>query len=271
MSPGHIRLAVPLAALCIAAGVGSCGGGGGQSTSSASSSASGSGPQGGTHTVALTRPSVAKTIPTYGQSGSYAGVDYADYERALQYDAYLINGYWSQAVPRDLHARYPPTPRVIAYDLDDSRPNCDGRPVQPHDAEYCFTNNTVVADEPGFLIPFYREVGPAADAVILAHEWGHAVQARTGIAGHLDVQEDEELNADCWAGVWARDAVEEGVLDKDDLIEAQHQLYLVGDPHSVNWRSPQAHGTPKQRVESFELGLNKGIDACLDQARAFRK
>jgi hypothetical protein len=267
MSPGHIRLAVPLAALCIAAGVGSCGSGGGSSTSTSSAS----GPQGGTHTVTITRPSVAKTIPAEGEPGSYAGVDYADYERALQYDAYLINRYWSQAVPRDLHARYPPAPHVIAYDLDDSRPNCDGRPVQPHDAEYCFTNNTVVVDEPGFLIPFYREVGPAADAVILAHEWGHAVQGRTGIAGRLDVQEDEELNADCWAGVWARGAVEGGVLDKDDLIEAEHQLYLVGDPHSVNWRSPQAHGTPKERVESFESGLNGGIDACLDQARALQK
>ncbi len=197
------------------------------------------------------------------------GVDRAAYQRSLDYAISNISEYWSRQLPARLHTKYPPPPRVLAYNAGDPPfPVCGGQPLTPHNADYCFTNNTIAFDERGLLIPYYAKVGPAADAVILAHEWGHAVQARLGLV-HWRVDELGELNADCWAGAWAGGAISPGVITLSDLQTAAHAMYLTGDPRSVSWLAPDAHGTPKQRFKSFGTGVKGGIPACVNQAKAF--
>ncbi len=197
------------------------------------------------------------------------GVNRAAYERALDYAISNISEYWSRQLPARLHAKYPPPPRVVGYNAGDPPyPLCDGERLTPHNADYCFTNNTVAFDERGLLIPYYAKVGPAANAVILAHEWGHAVQARLGLV-KWRVDELRELNADCWAGAWAGGAISPGVISPSDLQTAAHAMYLTGDPHWVSWLAPDAHGTPTQRFKSFGTGVKGGIPACANQAKAF--
>lgn len=239
------------------------------STSTSTATTASAGSPAGTHVIPIALPpDTPRTIPSHGTRGSFEGVDYDAYAHDVAYDIYLISQYWSKALPDRLRVKYTPDPRVLAYDLEDSRPYCDGTRVSPGNADYCITNNTVAFDEPGLLIPFYKKVGPAADAVILAHEWGHAVQARLELTSWR-ADELRELNADCWAGVWAGDEILPRVISRDDLFEAAHALYLVGDPHSVSWRSPQAHGTPQERFKSFGTGVKGGIPACVKQANAF--
>jgi hypothetical protein len=197
------------------------------------------------------------------------GVNHAAYERALDYAISNISEYWSRQLPARLHAKYPPLPRVVGYNAGDPPyPLCDGQRLTPHNADYCFTNNTVAFDERGLLIPYYAKVGPAANAVILAHEWGHAVQARLGLV-KWRVDELRELNADCWAGAWAGGAISPGVISQSDLQTAAHAIYLTGDPQWVSWLAPDAHGTPAQRFKSFGTGVKGGIPACRRQAEAF--
>lgn len=197
------------------------------------------------------------------------GVNRAAYQRALDYAISNISEYWSRQLPARLHAKYPPVPRVVGYNAGDPPyPLCDGERVTPHNADYCFSSNTISFDERGLLIPYYAKVGPAANAVILAHEWGHAVQARLDLV-HWRVDELAELNADCWAGAWAGGATSSGVISLSDLRTAAHAMYLTGDPSSVSWLAPDAHGTPNQRFESFGTGVKSGIPACVHQAKAF--
>ena len=252
-----------------------------------------SGASGNARVIPIPPPAkVPHAIPSKGTGGRYDGAQIADigahltaagprersgitgvnraaYERSLDYAISNISEYWSRQLPARLHAKYAPPPRVLAYNAGDPPyPVCGGQRLTPHNADYCFPNNTISFDERGLLIPYYASVGPAADAVILAHEWGHAVQARLGLY-NWPVDELRELNADCWAGAWAGGAISPGVISLPDLQTAAHAMYLTGDPQSVSWLAPDAHGTPSQRFKSFGTGVKGGIRACFHQAEAF--
>ena len=111
-----------------------------------------------------------------------------------------------------------------------------------------------------------------ADGFILAHEFGHAVQHSLGIFGDFTHTIEQELQADCFAGAWAGDLADQGVLDpKDapgkggDIDSALDAIYAVGDDPSVPWQAPDAHGTGDERADAFGTGYDGGVDACADQ------
>src|SRR4030095_6843062 len=87
--------------------------------------------------------------------------------------------------------------------------------------------------------------------IIIAHEWGHLVQAQSGISRgrHLTIQ--MELQADCFAGSYTKHAEEAKELEPGDLEEAAVGLYSGGDPRGMPWFSPQAHGSSRQRINAF--------------------
>jgi predicted metalloprotease len=95
-------------------------------------------------------------------------------------------------------------------------------------------------------------------AFILAHELGHHVQNQLGIfdAGLFTIQ--EELQADCFAGVWGRSVFEQGSLEEGDLGEAAEELANVADVPGTPWDHPGAHGTESQRIDAFFTGYETG-------------
>ena len=113
-----------------------------------------------------------------------------------------------------------------------------------------------------FLLAELDEGGDFAPVTIIAHEWGHLIQ---GLLGRLEGQHftiDTELQADCYAGVWARHADDEGYLDEGDLEEGANSLFNFGDDIDFPWFEPGAHGQPEERVAAFTVGYRQGIDRC---------
>lgn len=108
------------------------------------------------------------------------------------------------------------------------------------------------------------EAGDFAVAVILAHEMGHHVQNLLGILGDpslLTIQ--TELQADCFAGLWARSIYDEGLLERGDIGEAIQSLANVGDLPGTDPTEEGAHGTDSQRVDAFFIGYDSGdITQC---------
>ncbi|MEM9589915.1 MAG: neutral zinc metallopeptidase [Pseudomonadota bacterium] len=150
---------------------------------------------------------------------------------------------------------------------------------------YCPADEKVYID-----LDFYRELknrfrapGDFAQAYVIAHEVGHHVQKLLGIADKVEaakrrmgrrggnaLQVRMELQADCFAGVWAhqmqadKGLIEPGDIDEalqaasaigDDRIQRQAQGYVVPDSFT--------HGSSAQRVRWFRRGLQSGeLQAC---------
>ena len=154
--------------------------------------------------------------------------------------------------------------------------------VGPH---YCSLDSTIYID-----LAFFDELqrrfgargGDFAEAYVIAHEVAHHVQNLLGVSGQVRQlsQEDPsqrndlsirlELQADCFAGVWANALYQrENVLEPGDIEEGLDAAAAVGDDRiqeSVTGRSdPETwtHGAAAQRVEWFQIDYQTGDpNAC---------
>jgi predicted metalloprotease len=146
---------------------------------------------------------------------------------------------------------------------------------------YCPADRKVYLDL-GFFGELDRRLGAPGDfaqAYVLAHELGHHVQTLTGVERQVRERQSSnpgdrnalsvrmELQADCYAGVWAYHANTGGgrvQLDPDDTEEGLNAAAAIGDDRLQKMQSGRVaperftHGTSQQRVEWFRRGMDSG-------------
>lgn len=112
-------------------------------------------------------------------------------------------------------------------------------------------------------------IGDFAWIIVIAHEWGHHVQAQLGfdLGVSLDLSIaaapiEFEQQADCLAGAYSVDAEMLGWLDPGDVDEALYMTEISGDPAGTSWSDPDAHGSGADRIDAFLNGYSGGIGAC---------
>jgi len=156
--------------------------------------------------------------------------------------------------------------------------------VGPH---YCPLNETIYLDETFFdelTTRFGAEGGDVAEAYVIAHEVGHHVQKRLGVMDQVQALQQQassqaevnelsvqlELQADCFAGIWANSIRSEGVFLPGEINEALDAAAAVGDDRiqqAVTGQvSPESwtHGSSDQRVEWFTVGFDSGDPSACD-------
>jgi predicted metalloprotease len=148
---------------------------------------------------------------------------------------------------------------------------------------YCPTDEKVYIDL-GFFEALQRKLGAEGDfaqAYVIAHEIGHHVQHQLGLDDKMRQRARQnpsaenalsiahELQADCFAGVWAHSTKNRGLLESGDIEEGLNAASAVGDDRiqkkSGGRVNPETwtHGSAAQRTEWFKRGLEGGNpEAC---------
>jgi predicted metalloprotease len=181
-----------------------------------------------------------------------------DLQELLELAALDINDYWVR-VFADNNIQYT-QPEIVLFTNRRIRTGC-GVVRSRTGPFYCPRDHTIYLTY-SFMQDYLDNVGDFAVVLILAHEWGHAVQAQVGELRGLSIT--RELQADCYAGSWARHAAntsEMVELSPGDLEEGATMLFLVGDRNS-DWFAENAHGTSDQRIEAYNVGLEQDYPGC---------
>ena len=150
---------------------------------------------------------------------------------------------------------------------------------------YCPNDNSIYLD-PDFFNELSRRFGAPGDfaqAYVIAHEVGHHVQdlegtlnqahnmqARASEAEGNAIQVKVELQADCYAGVWAANARDKqgSIMEQGDLEEGMRAAEAIGDDTLQKQTQgrvvPESftHGTSAQRMNALRTGLQSGDPAA---------
>jgi predicted metalloprotease len=184
---------------------------------------------------------------------------------------------WTEILPQQSNRQYHHAKLVLFRDYTQS--GCGGA-ESATGPFYCPADQKVYID-----LGFYDELkrrfgapGQFAQAYVLAHEIGHHVQNILGIERQAQQGSRQgadsssvrlELQADCYAGVWAHSTQQRGLLEQGDIESALGAAAAVGDDRlqkmSTGHVSPDSftHGTSQERQKWFTAGFNSGnISSC---------
>jgi len=214
--------------------------------------------------VSMAGPGSAGAERSSSASGYSAGVDASIAD---------IQQFWSDQLPDTYGVTYRsiPSDRLFAFSESDPPPACDagGRGTTPYEdvrgnAFYCSSGDFIAWDEQVLFSKLRRQFGEFAVALVLAHEWGHAIQARTDT--RLGATVYIEMQADCFAGAWTRHVANANHtslrLGSDDLDTALGGYLVFRDPVGTDGGQSGAHGNAFDRVSAFQDGYRDGVSAC---------
>jgi predicted metalloprotease len=187
---------------------------------------------------------------------------------------------WQQ-IFRDRGSNYQPPTLVLFTQATQSACGVGQSAMGPF---YCPADQKVYLD-----LSFFRELddrfgapGDFAQAYVVAHEVGHHIQTITGISEQVQgarrgmseregnqLSVRQELQADCYAGVWGHYAERRGLLDPGDTEEGLRAAAAIGDDRLQRQTQgrvvPESftHGSSDQRVAWLRRGMERGsVEAC---------
>jgi len=198
-----------------------------------------------------------------------------------------LNTYWAEQFPPTFGTPFTPLAGGY-YSVDPGNVNpaaypggrvgCGEEPEAVQDnAFYCppsdeYPNSDAIQYDRAFLGDLADQYGRFIPALVMAHEFGHAVQGRVGYP--LDASIAIETQADCFAGAWtawvADGQAPNTTLRTPELDDLLRGYLLLRDPVGTGRDEGQAHGSYFDRVSAFQQGFDEGPVACRDSFGADR-
>jgi predicted metalloprotease len=186
--------------------------------------------------------------------------------------------YWGE-VFRASNETYTP-PKVVLF--SDATNSACGTAETASGPFYCPNDRKVYID-----LAFYDQLrrqfgapGDFAQAYVIAHEVGHHIQNLTGVLPEFNKRRASmsqaeqnaysvrvELQADCYAGLWANFAKRQNYLDTGDTEEAINAANAIGDDTLTRGQVSSrnfTHGTSEQRMKWLKRGMDSGDPAQCD-------
>jgi len=202
-------------------------------------------------------------------------------ERQVEFVSFVLDDterVWSQILNQG-NSRYAAPKLVIFREAVQSACGFANAATGPF---YCPGDQKAYIDL-SFFDELHRRFGAPGDfaqAYVLAHEIGHHIQNITGVERQVRQLQRQnpsqrnalsvrmELQADCYAGVWAHSTAQRNLLEAGDVEEALQAAAAVGDDQiqkkSQGRVSPESftHGSSAQRMEWFQRGMKAGDPAA---------
>jgi predicted metalloprotease len=191
-----------------------------------------------------------------------------------------VQGMWDQTLPQEASKPYRHAKLVL---FRNAYPSACGMAKDAIGPFYCPGDEKVYLDLSFFdeLRSRFGAPGEFAQAYVIAHELGHHVQKILGIESQVRrLQESRpdvanplsvrlELQADCFAGVWAHSTAQRRLINESDVQSGLDAAAAVGDDRlqrmATGRVSPESftHGSSAQRTAWFKRGLQSGdISSC---------
>jgi uncharacterized protein len=217
------------------------------------------------------------TPATGVESGPMSASDSAAQDTTVQFVSFLLDdvqGVWAKTLPQ-VGGRFQPARLVLFRNSTSSGCGPAQSAMGPF---YCPLDERVYLDL-GFFDELKRRFGATGDfaqAYVLAHELGHHVQHLQGTDGRVRQAQEAnpsaanelsvrmELQADCYAGVWAHSTDQRGLLQQGDVDEALGAASAVGDDRIQERTTGRVnvdsftHGSAAQRSQWFKRGFESG-------------
>jgi len=237
-----------------------------------------------TTTPATTEPSTSPTGSTVAPPLARDVLDVGESKPARPWDDLVraaladLERWWTEEFPVHYGSAYTPLSGSVyaAYPQRTAPiPGCGTteptsyEEINQYGAFYCQEGDFLVYDEgdDGVLASLANEFGPPILGVVLAHEYGHVVQARAGEFNRELPTITTEQQADCFAGAWVARAVRgeaTGVAFSDsDVRTGLIAMITVRDPIGINQLDPGGHGSAFDRVGAFQVGYVGGVESCI--------
>ena len=213
---------------------------------------------------------IAITVLAVGTMGVAPSASHEPYAARDEETVADIQAFWAATMPDVYGQPYEPIPvdRLFPYSASNPPPGCGTRGDMPYtevagNAFYCSLGDFVAWDVQDLFPRLAEQFGEFAPALVLAHEWGHAVQARVGNDSYQTVYLEQQ--ADCFAGAWASHVASDDStlsVSADDLDRALAGMLQLSDPVGVDASQQGAHGNGFDRVSAFQEGVEEGAAAC---------
>ncbi|MCW2677892.1 MAG: exported protein of unknown function [Modestobacter sp.] len=192
-----------------------------------------------------------------------------------------LNTYWQEQFPGTFGPEF--TPLAGGYysvDPADADPaqypggqiGCGETPdAVESNAFYCppstdYPNGDAIQYDRAFLRELAADYGRFLPALVMAHEFGHAVQSRVG--NPLNASIAIETQADCFAGAWtswvADGHAPHTTIRTPELDDVLRGYLLLRDPVGTDLNESEAHGSLFDRVSAFQQGFDDGPGSCRD-------
>ncbi|MFD6353494.1 neutral zinc metallopeptidase [Nocardia tengchongensis] len=191
-----------------------------------------------------------------------------------------IQTYWQGEFPREFGGDFTPVDKFISWNAKTPRSQagqfCGETSYRLVNAAYCRLDGSVGWDR-GVLLPAVAdEFGKMSVVMVLAHEYGHAIQEMAKLVGRRTPTIVKEQQADCFAGAFIRNVAEGkaphftiNTSDGLNAVLAATVAFRDADPDD-----PQSvHGSAFERVTAVQIGFTDGPKSCkaIDQNEIDRR
>ncbi|MEU1984327.1 metallopeptidase [Nocardia sp. NPDC019395] len=180
-----------------------------------------------------------------------------------------VQAYWDEHFDAEFEGEFAPVDKLTSWSARDSRSKsvefCDESTYRMVNAAYCRLDNSIGWDRAMLLPTMSETFGQMAVVMVIAHEYGHAIQNNADLVDRDDPVIVKEQQADCFAGAYMR-WVAEGKSDYFTINTSDGLNSVLAATVAIRDSDPDdpesVHGSAFERVTAVQLGFTDGAKAC---------